>query len=69
MNVFLFSSTYIDYTIISESNGPQSQCAHFLLPETWGLELQDLGIASWETYMQVKKQQLELDMEQQIGSK
>ena len=25
--------------------------------------------ASWETYMQVKKQQLELDMEQQIGSK
>ena len=25
--------------------------------------------ASWETYMQVTKQQLELDMEQQIGSK
>ena len=25
--------------------------------------------ASWETYMQVKKQQLELDMELQIGSK
>ena len=25
--------------------------------------------ASWEIYMQVKKQQLELDMEQQIGSK
>ena len=25
--------------------------------------------ASWETYMQVKKQQLELDMEQQTGSK
>ena len=24
---------------------------------------------SWETYMQVKKQQLELDMEQQTGSK
>ena len=24
--------------------------------------------ASWETYMQVKKQRLELDMEQQIGS-
>ena len=23
----------------------------------------------WETYMQVRKQQLELDMEQQIGSK
>ena len=25
--------------------------------------------ASWETYMQDKKQQLELDMEQQTGSK
>jgi len=25
--------------------------------------------ASWETYMQVRKQQLELDMEQQTGSK
>ena len=25
--------------------------------------------ASWEIYMQVKKQQLELDMEQQTGSK
>ena len=24
---------------------------------------------SWETYMQVRKQQLELDMEQQTGSK
>ena len=29
--------------------------------ETW--------LVSWETYMQVKKQQLELDMEQQTGSK
>ena len=26
-------------------------------------------LTSWETYMQVKKQQLELDMEQQTGSK
>ena len=25
--------------------------------------------ASWETYMQVRKQQSELDMEQQTGSK
>ena len=25
--------------------------------------------ASWETYMQVKEQQLEMDMEQWIGSK
>ena len=36
--------------------------------------LKEMGIqttwpASWETYMQVKKQQLELDMKQQTGSK
>ena len=36
--------------------------------------LKELGIpenltSSWETYMQVRKQQLELDMEQQTGSK
>ena len=32
-------------------------------------EYQTTSPASWETYMQVRKQQLELDMEQQIGSK
>ena len=35
--------------------------------------LKEMGIpdhlTSWETYMQVRKQQLELDMEQQTGSK
>ena len=36
--------------------------------------LKEMGIqttwpASWETYMQVRKEQLELDMEQQTGSK
>ena len=31
------------------------------IPDTWPV--------SWETYMQVRKQQLELGMEQQIGSK
>ena len=30
---------------------------------------QEMGLASWEICMQVKKQQLELDMEQQTGSK
>ena len=30
---------------------------------------QTAWFASWETYMQVRKQQLELDMEQQTGSK
>ena len=31
-------------------------------------EYQNILPASWETCMQVKKQQLELDMEQQTGS-
>ena len=32
-------------------------------------EYQTTWTVSWETYMQVRKQQLELDMEQQTGSK
>ena len=32
-------------------------------------EYQTTWLASWETYMQVRKQQLELDMEQKTGSK
>ena len=32
-------------------------------------EYQTIWPASWETYMQVRKQQLELNMEQQAGSK
>ena len=32
-------------------------------------EYQSTWLASWETYMQVRKQQLEVDMEQQTGSK
>ena len=32
-------------------------------------EYQTSWPASWETYVQVRKQQLELDMEQQTGSK
>ena len=35
--------------------------------ESW--EYQTTWPASWETCMQVRKQQLELDMEQQTGSK
>ena len=33
------------------------------------MEYQTTWLASWKTYMQVRKQQLELDMEQQTGSK
>ena len=32
-------------------------------------EYQTTWSASWETYLQLRKQQLELDMEQQTGSK
>ena len=38
-----------------------------ILKKMW--EYQITSPASWETYMQVRKQQLELDMEQQTGSK
>ena len=34
-----------------------------------GMMLADHLTCLWETYMQVRKQQLELDMEQQTGSK
>ena len=37
-----------------------------ILQEMW---YQTTWAASWETYMQVRKQQLDLDMEQQTGSK
>ena len=42
-----------------------TNCGKFL--KTW--EYQITCPASWEICMQVKKQQLELDMEQQTGSK
>ena len=41
----------------------------FLLVHIKRWEYQITWPASWETYMQVRKQQLELDMEQQTGSK
>ena len=37
--------------------------------EFWKVEYHTTWPASWETCMQVKKQQLVLDMEQQTGSK
>ena len=40
-------------------------CGKFLK----GWKYQTTWPASWETYMQVRKQQLELDMEKQTGSK
>ena len=42
-----------------------TNCGKFL--KRWEYQITLFG--SWETCMQVKKQQLELDMEQQTGSK
>ena len=42
---------------------------HNKLWKTVQEEYQTTWPASWETYMQVRKQQLELEMEQQPGSK
>ena len=43
------------------------RCSVFFIEKRW--EYQTSWPASWEICMQVKKQQLELDMEQQTGSK
>ena len=48
-----------------DHNNFSSQHGKFL--KMW--EYQTTWPASWETYMQVRKQQLEPDMEQQTGSK
>ena len=48
----------------SQQSGSQQTGKFF---KRW--EYQTTWPASWETYMQVRQQQLELDMEQQIGSK
>ena len=50
---------FIDYVWITTNCGT--------LWKRW--EYQTTSPASWETYMKVRKQQLELDMEQQTGSK
>ena len=55
---------FIDYTKAFDCvdhNKPWKILKEMGIPTTWP--------ASWETYMQVRKQQLELDMEQQTGSK
>ena len=60
-NIYLY---FIDYANASD-------CVN--CNKLWKI-LKEMGIpdrlpVSWETYMQVRKQQLELDMEQQTGSK
>ena len=65
-----------------ESSGKTSISPLLTMPKPWTVwitincgkfwkrwEYQATWPTSWETYMQVRKQQLELDMEQQTGSK
>ena len=55
---------FIDYTKAFDCMDHNKLCKilkQIGIPTTWP--------ASWETYMQVRKQQLELAMEQQTGSK
>ena len=56
---------FIDYTNAFDSVDPNKLWK--ILKERW--ECQTTLPVFWETCMQVKKQQLELDMEQQTGSK
>ena len=55
---------FIDYAKAFDLCGSQQTGKFF---KRW--EYQTTWPASWETCMQVRKQQLELDMEQQTGSK
>ena len=54
---------YSAYKLNKQGDNIQPWCTPFLI---WN---QTTWPASWEICMQVKKQQLELDMEQQTGSK
>ena len=56
---------FIDYAKAFDCVDQQTNCGKFLKR----LEYQTTWPASWEICMQVKKQQLKLDMEQQTGSK
>ena len=58
-----FYFCFIDYP--KDFDWITTTCGKFF--KRW--EYQTTWSASWETYMQVRKQQLELDMEQQTGSK
>ena len=55
----------IDYATAFDCVNHSQNCGEFW--KRW--DYQATWPASWETYMQVRKQQLELDMGQQTGSK
>ena len=52
----------------TEQSGQEKVMTSFLEDEK-KKEKQNVRVASWEICMQVRKQKLELDMEQQTGSK
>ena len=61
---------HFQFTLIHGPDTPGSYAALFFIAsdlKRW--EYQTTWPASWETCIQVRKQQLELDMEQQTGSK
>ena len=60
-NIYFFFIDYAKAFDCVDHNKPWS-----ILKE---MEYQTTSSASWETYMQVRRQQLELDMEQQTRSK
>ena len=53
--------TYVQIKIVIKNKAQEKFWKRWEYQTTWP--------ASWETYMQVRKQQLELDMEQQTGAK
>ena len=57
---------FIDYGKVSDSVDHNKLWKFW---KRWEYHLNTTWPASWETYMQVRKQQLESDMEQQTGSK
>ena len=60
----------IFWIIKKASSRKTSISALLTVPKPWKRwEYQTTWPASWETWMQVRKQQLELDTEQQTGSK
>ena len=61
----IFYMYFIDYTKAFDCVDHKKKCGKFW--KRW--EYQTTLPASWEICVQVKKQQLELDMEQQTGSK
>ena len=66
----LLLGIYPDKTINwKDMCGPMFTAALFTTAQSWKWEHQTTWPASWEICMQVKKQQLELGMEQQISSK